>query len=169
MILPWKLREHLPFFIEWFQEFLITPLAEQFPTLRFASKADEWLASLKDKSIEQQFAERRIVEVKITWLFAIQGDVCLTEFKDGVIVRIHSECREKFQTLGHEIGHTFHLDLENKVIKNILPNRWEYDFKDPEQHKLYYLVENFADMFGEKWLALNGEDKMKEWRRRYNR
>lgn len=165
MTLPWEIKGCFPFFVEEMEKRLKTPLAQQFPTLTFARKADKWLASIKNKSIEKQFAERRIVKIGFDFLSDGEGFLSLAKDGDGIYIYINSESKERLQTLAHEIGHTFHLDLTKTPIENTIPDEWEYH----EENLEYCLIEDFAETFGEKWLAINGKEKIEEWRQRRNK
>lgn len=147
---------------------LQTSLALQFPSLQFSVKADEWLSSINNKSIEEQLSERLVIETHATYMTDCEGFLALNMFEDGFIVYVNSESREKIQTLAHEIGHTFHFDLGDVPIKDTIPERWECGSEGLYRGEFYDLVEDFADRFGEKWLAVNGKDKIEAWRLRRN-
>ncbi len=171
MILPWEMTECFPFLAAEMEKRLKTPLVKQFPTLAFARKADRWLATLKHKSIEQQFTQRCIVENHVSLLSSCKGFVAVTALGDGIVIYIDGDLgpKEKLFTLGHEIGHTFHLDLAKTPIKNTVPDEREYEWGNLERGQLYYLIEDFADTFAEKWLAINGKEKIEAWRQRRNK
>ncbi len=169
MILPWEIMRYFPFLVEEMEKRLKTLLAQQFSTLAFARKADKWLASIKNKSIERQFAERRIVESHVFLLSYCDGFLSLTKDGGGIIIYVNSESKEKLQTLAHEIGHTFHLDLTKTPIENTIPDEWEYNRRNLEKDESYCLIEDFADTFGEKWLAINGKEKIEVWKQRSNK
>ena len=166
MILPWEMKEYFPIFTEDMEERLRISLVRQFPTLPFARKADRWLSSIKSKSIETQLRERRIIEDHYFPLSSCKGFISLSNDGSGIIVYVDADQGrgEKFFTLGHEIGHTFHFDLRTTPLKNTIPDMNDFEEGDP----LYKLVEEFADAFAEKWLAGNGKGKMEEWRKRRN-
>ena len=172
-MLPWEMHEYFPVFAEEMKQRLETPLAQQFPTLPFAGSADKWLASIKRKSIEKQLAERKIPRIGIT--VGGYGFISLPEPYEvfSILINVDLPYGERLLTLGHEIGHTFHFDLTDTPIKNLLPDDWNHEVGEDERGNsvmgpLYHMVEDFAETFAEKWLSVNGKQKIDAWRQHRN-
>ncbi|OGZ69684.1 MAG: hypothetical protein A3F47_00370 [Candidatus Staskawiczbacteria bacterium RIFCSPHIGHO2_12_FULL_38_11] len=143
-------------------------LAQKFPQLDFAKNADEWLGSLKEKTILEQLHERKVARVVISnrvchfnihalGSFARIGENFYIKIKDG------QSTKEKIFTLGHEIAHTF--EIEDNLYYEILefphfaPNDFPKFLKDMIE-EIYKLIESFCDQFAKKWMEINGQEKV---------
>ena len=145
-------------------------LAEQFPSLDFAKKADEWLASIGSKTIEKQLTERRVKTIFFKMLprkpkkKRILGG--LIQIGDLFFIEINKRyARETAKTLGHEIAHTFEdkryfpffgVSSADDFPKFIVDMVWA----------LYRLIEQFCDKFAKRWLAINGRMKVHRFLKR---
>lgn len=144
------------------------PLRQKFPQFKFAETADEWLASIKGKTIVKQLRERKVTRVYISAHLTMYSPVCLGELArigDNLLIGINPQqsLEEKFFTLAHELAHTFedkssiqHIFYYLRIsgIKNF-PK-----FLTDILQELYHLAERFCDAFAEKWIAINGKEKI---------
>ena len=134
-------------------------LASQFPDLSFAKLADAWLLKNKDTTILEQVESRRIVAIEFAKL-DFGGDMGSDlRYGGGISIRLRDSntMEENIRDLGHEIGHTFHFNLESKFP---LPNMLVFFAAQFEWLVLQEMVERFCDEFSRKWLAINGEEKV---------
>ncbi len=126
-----------------------------FPTLSFAKEADIWLNGIKGKSITAQLRERKIYKVKVG--VPIPADGFLVPEGGRFIVEIfYFDSKTSCLTLGHEIAHTFHFDLQSDPLKSKIPIPRMF-----EQGKLasWRIIEKFCDDFSRIWVDLNGGTK----------
>ncbi|MBI2609864.1 hypothetical protein HYW53_01670 [Candidatus Giovannonibacteria bacterium] len=121
-----------------------------FPRLSFAANADQFLLTAKQKPISLQLKERRIVEFREMQTLGAgiivrdDGNICVV-FADW------ADPQSRPQSLGHEIGHTFGLDLTYRIPKRIR-----------QKHTPIQIVEEFCDKFAECWLALHDKEKIRQ-------
>ncbi len=130
-------------------------LVDQFPNLDFARKAQGWLDSIEKRGLEipKQLRERKILGVRFRTLFILG---CIGETRGGFLISLSNACNEQeaIETLGHEIGHTFHCRVRHLSVVNLLPDREMMDFD---------IVEEFCNAFSEKWLHINGSKAVIEF------
>jgi hypothetical protein len=129
------------------QPFLFS-LAELFPALPFAAEADRFLASCSEKSLAEQLHERRITKIEKKPMLSTAG---LTYGPDqNLTVWINEYARQEWysESLGHELGHTFHFDLSTT------PPTPFFTWRDCSE-EMYETVEHFCDYFAEYWRFVN--------------
>lgn len=131
-------------------------LAEQFPTLFFARKAQGWLDSIKKRglNISEQLQERKILEIKVKPLLTYGG---IGKMLGGFRIYLNdwNSVDDHVKTLGHEIGHTFHCVVHKLVVVSLFPDRPLVVFEDD--------VEKFCDTFSDQWLLINEHRAVKEF------
>lgn len=129
-------------------------LKEKFPSLPFVIFAVEWLKSARGKGVVEQLRQRRIFSVRFRPQIS-SGGIGIDE-DDNLFIQLekYNAPEDNAQSLGHEIAHTFHLDLTRETIVNTLPP----DMTE-EQEKT---IENFCDAFSCAWLAINGKKNVIE-------
>lgn len=141
-------------------------LAELFPTLPFAPEADRFLAAVPRMKLLEQLRARHIgaVEFIAKWfpasLSIMDNGRFLVSFNDV------NTPKEDAESLGHELGHTFHYDLATRPPRLLIPPSEEVS------DELFDLVERFCDAFSERWLTLAGRElvmKAAENQRRFIR
>ena len=118
-------------------------LVKEFPHFLFASDADRFLQNFKNnKDIVSQLNNRRIYKVKFEQLFSSSG---LGIEEDGNFFVFLNDLlteEEMANSLGHELGHTFHFDL------SVMPPAVVCGLSEQNEEE----VEKFCDMFSELWL-----------------
>lgn len=123
-------------------------LKQQFPQLVFAKDADKWLQSYKRKELLEQLESRRITEVKTESLLSSGG---MKIGEDGNFIVLLNDLEtpeENAESLGHEMGHTFHQDItKNPPIDSLIPDLAE-------------LTEDFCRAFSKLWLNENDKRKI---------
>lgn len=138
------------------------PLSEQFPMFHFAKEADEWLKSIHDKSIFWQLGSRRIGYLEILPILSTAGlGINSRTGKFMVVFNDYCELKHSFESLGHEIGHTFHFDLtKNPPVEIIDQNSHEFMYDFVDGHPKGFLIEDFCDAFSLRWMAINDREKV---------
>lgn len=128
-------------------------LREMFPQLPWVKRAERWLVLVKNKTIEQQLAERKIAEIRI-WDHLVNEWAYLTDNGAGRfrVVLDRNRPTEYFMSLGHEIAHTFHLK------PSLAPLFWREWQKD---ENMYSLIEYFCEEFAIRWTHDNGIEKFR--------
>lgn len=117
-------------------------LQELFPELPFAKDADKFLAKRRGNSdAVSELRERRICIVKFQPLFSDAGLGITDDGNFFVALNEQLPSEELAQSLGHEIGHTFHNDLSTTPPTHSAPN------VPLEQ------LEGFCDAFAKLWLS----------------
>src|SRR3989344_2943671 len=86
-------------------------LAELFPTLPFATAADQFLDQLPQMTLLQQLQIRRVDAVEIIPKFFSAGLSLLEDGRFLVSFNDVNTPEEDARGLGHELGHTFHYDV----------------------------------------------------------
>ncbi|MBM3206259.1 MAG: hypothetical protein FJZ43_01390 [Candidatus Staskawiczbacteria bacterium] len=147
-----------------------------FPEFPWVREADEWLASTFQKPIEQQLEEREIKKIRAWPNFNIAaGYISLEKF--GILLVIdrdlidhflmgYNKVEELIFTFGHEIGHTFHLDLTQTPPANIGPEKIFYtsfERLSSEEDMLCQSVERFCDEFAARWRQANSPSKFRQF------
>lgn len=129
-------------------------LAERFPEFPFAVAADRFLANLDRWNIEEQLLRRRITHIRIVRIpnaRRMQGLVDVG--RDGnlvVLLKNHRSALRRAVTLGHEIGHTFAIDLQQQVLSD--PPLPAFSHQDTEEAiALNNRLEAFCETFGYQW------------------
>ncbi len=129
-------------------------LSEAFPQLPWADEADQFCFRILEEktTIFEQLAACRIAKV------AAHHGVCLgiiTARKSSFEIRIniYRDLFEQMYTLGHEIGHTFHLDPDTHHSFERFPSV-------AAQPGIDSLVEDFCDAFSMKWVDANDWQKV---------
>ena len=125
-------------------------LANQFPGLPFARRADEWLESIKEKTIQEQLEERKIYSVTIWRNWKDSDGFCLC-FGFGFFFILGKKAEKHDLTLGHEIGHTFEFDLAQDCNREIHTQ----DYLAGSAHDI---VEDFCEAFAKRWVAANDKE-----------
>ncbi len=127
-------------------------LAKLFPTLPFAADADTFLRNFC-KSVPEQLRERRILHFDTKPLISAGGISIGTDGNFIVTFCDMNTADENAETLGHEIGHTFHFDISQRPPQ---------DRFDPAtiSEKLFDRVEEFCTELSKRWLALNGKESI---------
>ena len=123
-------------------------LQTQFPDFPFAKIAEEWISSSREKSMLQQLQDRNIERVNLAPLLSSGGLGIDADGKLFVLLNDLNTHQENAESLGHEIAHTFHLDLRQNPPKNLL---------SPEMAET---VEKFCQAFSEIWLNENGRERV---------
>ena len=93
-------------------------MANEFPCFSFASEADKFLSMFKNnKDVVFQLRNRHIYKVKFMELISsgglgIEEDGNFFVFLNDLLTE-----EEMANSLGHELGHTFHFDLSGNSLK----------------------------------------------------
>ena len=90
-------------------------LESLFPEFFFAREADEFLCDLHLGSGVNQLRARRISMVKIVPMLTAGGIGIGKDNNFYVLLLDVSTLLEKAESLGHEVGHTFHFELGGRV------------------------------------------------------
>ena len=130
-----------------------TPLATLFPDFPFAVGADEFLRKVTSESIISQFRARRISMIRIAPLLSGGGIEIGCDNNFIISLRDVNTLLEKAQSLGHEIGHTFHFD-----IKEVPPR--DYFDRVTISETLFNQIEDFCTEFSHYWLMANDKDDL---------
>lgn len=129
-------------------------LSKRFPELDFAIVADRWLIYTKDWPIIDQLRDRKISEIRVTIIMAMGLLVPIRDCGFRVLLDWDSSAKDHLETLGHEIGHTFHFNLAKNPPESFFEiNRGSNFYKN--------LIEPFCDAFSEKWIEINDLEKIK--------
>lgn len=129
-----------------------------FPTLLFARDADLFLASCRNLAISQQLATRNIRRVELASLFSSGGIGVDREGNFFVQFNDLGTADEWAETLGHEIGHTFHFDISRKPLVDMC----EICRNDKNQMVRFESIEDFCNEFLRRWLEINSKEKVAE-------
>lgn len=146
------------------------PLRQFFPTLSFASSADDWLNSINGpngrKKVSQQFAERRITEIRVERILSTAG---LGIGGDGnFFIMLNSFNRDRSEwdphCIGHEIAHTFHFDLSETPPRQTIDScDRRFRYSNGGRKSRGWLVEDFCDVFSLQWLYRNNQKALLEF------
>jgi len=122
-------------------------LAARFPMLPFAPEADRFLTAVPRMKLLEQLRARHVGAVECIPKWFPAG---LSIMDDGRFLLSFNDVNtpeQDAESLGHELGHTFHYDLSARPPRPLLP--------PPEEisDELFDLVEQFCDAFSEAWLA----------------
>lgn len=127
-----------------------------FPEFAWVAGADDFHEELQSKrpTLIEQLRQRKIARTEVKPLLFPGG--CRVEKERFIIVfDDQSTLQEKFKTLGHEIGHTFHYDLTSTKLILLCPEA-------RISEKVFDRVEEFCKIFAERWLKLNSIDQIPE-------
>ena len=123
------------------------------PWLAFSKPADQWLESMRGQTIEAKLESRRITKVCVeemisTAAIGIGKDNNLTVYFNYY----GTSLQDCIESLGHEIGHTFHYDLSKTPPIKITD--------DDRDEKLLYIIEDFCNLFSLKWIMVNDKKEI---------
>lgn len=127
-------------------------LAVLFPALPFAPEADRFLSRVPRMKLLEQLQARRVGAVEFVEQLSAAG---LSIMDDGRFLLSFNDLstpEEDAESLGHELGHTFHYDLSSRPPRLRIP--------PPEAMSAvsFDLIERFCDAFSERWLLLVGRE-----------
>ena len=123
-------------------------MANEFPCFSFASEADKFLSMFKNnKDVVFQLRNRHIYKVKLMELISngglgIEEDGNFFVFLNDLLTE-----EEMANTLGHELGHTFHVDL------SVIPPTVICELSEQNEKE----IEKFFDKFSKLWLKQLGQ------------
>ena len=146
-----------------FAEPKIRHLGKSFSAFKnFLKESEAWLTWAKTKSIFQQLKSRKIDRICILPILSTAGlrldDVTGKYF--CVYFNEYCKTEHTMGSLGHEIGHTFHYDLESmKETFNHNSRDFYYNFdSDGDPHGFF--IEDLCNSFARKFVAVNTKEKI---------
>jgi hypothetical protein len=131
-------------------------LSLAFPQLPWAPEADLFFSKVvsNELSIIEQLLERRIRRIEPR-VMAGSGHIAIKNDAFNVLISVLYPPVHQMYTLGHEIGHTFHLDCEAKDPFHRFSHIVTKDCRNPD-------VEDFCEAFGLKWVDLHQFQDLRE-------
>jgi hypothetical protein len=131
-------------------------MKELFPEFDWAGTADAFLAELQraNLSITEQMRRRKIVRLEIKPLLC-NGGIKIEKGYFVVVFNYETTLEEKMETLGHEIGHTFHYDLVPSEPCLLCS-------KARESEDVFNRLEEFCRIFAKRWLKLNSVEEIRK-------
>jgi hypothetical protein len=132
-------------------------LKEMFPELPFVEEADKFLAVIVTEklSLIDQLKRRSIGRVR-SHHGVCDGYCGIEENKFLIAVNNWKPLDVQIITLGHEIGHTFHLDLISTDPFHLFPYI-------KEDKGLSYKVEDFCEAFAKIWKDIQSQKEVMEF------
>jgi hypothetical protein len=105
-------------------------------------------------TIVDELIDRRILRLKPGWM-ASDGYITCSQGMFGIAINIFDPPHQQILTLGHEIGHTFHLDCDAEDPFHLYRHLVTRKCRSPD-------VEDFCEAFGMKWADLHSRSELLE-------
>jgi len=134
-------------------------LCSMFPELAFAKEADAFLSACPDMAVPEQLRARKINRIELKSLLS-SGGLRINPGKDSFSVQLNDlgKTNEWAETLGHEIGHTFHFDISVRPLLDLCAGCR----KDKDKIGKFEMIENFCNEFSRRWSEINVKEKVAE-------
>lgn len=129
-------------------------IAEKFPEFPWVKEADFFLKNVRKKqhSISLQMRERKVRRTEIKHLL-FPGGLKIENGKFIIVFNYMATEEDRIQTLGHELGHTFHYDISGDEPRLLCPEA-------ETSEVVFDRVELFCIIFSMEWRKLNSHDEI---------